>query len=120
VKAQLNIPMMTNANPEDVEKLFKIRDYAFNNILMIMAADGEFKQEEKAHLQQLAKQFKYHEAQVAGWVQLAEQKKLSMIWPYEKEDKQKVYSMMEKAAMSDNDLHASEKAILDQAKQFLN
>lgn len=120
VKSQLNIPMMTNANPEDVEKLFKIRDYAFNNILIIMAADGEFKQEEKAHLQQLAKQFKYHEAQVAGWIQLAEQKKLSMIWPYEKEDKQKVYAMMEKAAMADNDLHASEKALLDQAKQFLN
>ncbi len=120
VKAQLNIPMITNAQPEDTEKLFKIRDYAFNNILIIMAADGEFKQEEKNHLQQLAKQFKYHEAQVAGWVTLAEQKKLSLIWPYEVEDKKKVYTMMEKAAMADNEIQPAEKQLLDQAKQFLN
>jgi predicted lipid-binding transport protein (Tim44 family) len=120
LKSQLNVPMMTNANPEDTEKLFKIRDYAFNNILIIMAADGVFNAEEKQYVNQLAKEFKYNEAQVAGWAQLAEQKKLSLIWPYEKEDKQKVYAMMEKAAMADNDLHASEKALLDQAKQFLN
>lgn len=120
MKANIGVPMMTNANPEDTEKLFKVRDYAFNNILIIMAADGEFKQEEKTHLHDLAKQFKYNEAQVAGWVSLAEQGKLSMIWPFEKEDKQKVYSMMEKAAMSDNEMHASEKVLLDEAKQYLN
>ncbi len=121
VKSTLtDIPMITNANPEDTEKLFKVRDYAFNNILIIMAADGVYSDEEKAHVNQLAKQFKYHEQQVAGWVQLAEQKKLSMIWPYEKEDKQKVYAMMEKAAMADNQIQDSERQLLEQAKQYLN
>jgi predicted lipid-binding transport protein (Tim44 family) len=120
LKSQLNVPMVTNANPEDTEKLFKIRDYAFNNILIIMAADGVFSEDEKQHVNQLAKQFKYNEAQVSGWAMLAQQKKLSLIWPYEPEDKQKVYAMMEKAAMADNEIQPAEKALLDQAKQFLN
>lgn len=120
LKSQLGVPMITNANPEDTEKLFKVRDYAFNNILIIMAADGVFNEEEKQHVHQLAKQFKYNEAQVTGWVMLAEQKKLSMIWPFEKEDKQKVYSMMEKAAHADNHLHDAEEQLLQEAKQYLN
>lgn len=118
--SQLNVTMMTNANPEDTEKLFKVRDYAFNNILIIMAADGVFNEEEKQHVHQLAKQFKYHEAQVSGWVMLAEQKKLSMIWPFEKADKEKVYQMMEKAAHADNHLHETEEQLLQEAKQYLN
>ena len=121
IKAQLTgTPMVTTANPEDTEKLFKIRDYAFNNILIIMAADGEFKQEEKDYALKLAKQFKYNETQVGGWIDLAQQKKLSLIWPYEASDKKKVYEMMEKAAMADNELQPAEKVILDQAKAFLN
>jgi predicted lipid-binding transport protein (Tim44 family) len=120
IRSQITVPMFTNANPEDTEQLFKIRDYAFNNILIIMAADGEFKQEEKNLLQQLSKQFKYNEAQVAGWISLAEQKKLSMIWPVNTEDKHKVYAMMEKAAMADNELHDTEKVLLDEAKRYLN
>ena len=120
VKSQLDVPMFTNANPEDVEKAFKVRDYAFNNILIIMAADGVYNDAEKQHVAELAKQFKYSEAQVAGWVALAEQKKLSMIWPFEKDDKQKVYAMMEKAAHSDSELHATEEALLNEAKQYLN
>lgn len=120
LKSQLGVPMITNANPEDTEKLFKVRDYAFNNILIIMAADGVFNEEEKQHVHQLAKQFKYHEAQVSGWIMLAEQKKLSMIWPFEKEDKLKVYNMMEKAAHADNHLHDSEEQLLQEAKQYLN
>ncbi len=120
VKAQLNIPTITNVNPEDTEKLFKIRDYAFNNILMIMAADGVYSEDEKQHVNELARKFKYNEAQVSGWVMLAQQKKLSLIWPYDKADKQKVYQMMEKAAMADAEIQDSEKTLLDQAKQFLN
>jgi predicted lipid-binding transport protein (Tim44 family) len=120
LKSQLNVTMVTNANPEDTEKLFKVRDYAFNNILIIMAADGVFNEEEKKHVHDLAKQFKYNEAQVSGWVTLAEQKKLSMIWPFEKEDKLKVYAMMEKAAHADNHLHDTEEKLLQEAKQYLN
>lgn len=116
----VDIPFITNAQPEDTEKLFKVRDYAFNNILIIMASDGVFNEEEKAHVNQLAKQFKYNQAQVDGWVQLAEQKKLSLIWPFGKDDKQKVYAMMEKAALADSNIQDSEKQLLDQAKQFLN
>lgn len=120
MQAQLNVPMVTNANPEDTEKLFKVRDYAFNNIMIIMAADGVFNADEKKHINDLAKQFKYNEAQVTGWITLAEQKKLSLIWPFEKEDKQKVYAMMEKAAHSDNHLHETEEVMLKEAKQYLN
>jgi len=120
VKAQLNIPTFTNVNPEDTEKLFKIRDYAFNNILMIMAADGVYSEDEKLHVNELARKFKYNEAQVTGWVMLAQQKKLALIWPHDKADKQKVYNMMEKAAMADAEIQADEKALLDQAKQYLN
>jgi predicted lipid-binding transport protein (Tim44 family) len=120
LQTQLNIPMITNVNPEDTEKLFKIRDYAFNNILIIMAADGVFDEDEKNHVNQLAKQFKYNDAQVSGWITLAQQKKLSMIWPHAQDDKQKVYAMMEKAAMADDTIQAEEKQLLDQAKQFFN
>lgn len=119
-QVQLDIPMFTNAQPQDTEKLFKVRDYAFNNILIIMAADGVFNEEEKQHVHQLAKQFKFNDEQVKGWTQLAEQKKLSMIWPFEKEDKQKVFAMMEKAAMSDNEMHPTEQVLLDEARQQLN
>lgn len=120
VNSQLGVPTITNLNPEDTEKLFKVRDYAFNNILIIMAADGIYNDAEKQHVAQLSKQFKYSEAQVAGWVALAEQKKLSMIWPFEKADKQKVYAMMEKAAHADSELHGTEEVLLNEAKQYLN
>ena len=85
-----------------------------------MAADGVFDEQEKNHVNQLAKQFKYNEAQVSGWVMLAQQKKLSLIWPHAQEDKKKVYAMMEKAAMADDQIQPEEQMLLDQAKQFLN
>jgi hypothetical protein len=43
-----------------------------------------------------------------------------MIWPFEKEDKLKVYAMMEKAAHADNHLHDTEEKLLQEAKQYLN
>jgi len=119
MKDQLSGELVTAIMPEDSQKRYQLRDYVFNNILIIFGADGQFKDQEMIFLRKLIQNLKYNETKISEWIELAKQKKLSMIWPYSLEDKNKVYTLMEKAALADGSLTGEEKILLDEARKRL-
>jgi predicted lipid-binding transport protein (Tim44 family) len=107
------LPLITHAGVSDLDPLFKVRDYAINNVMLIVFADGKFDQSELAFVMKLTKKLGYDSQKIAGFVALGQNRQLTLRLPEDKKHAQKVYDIMFKAANADGHLHDEEKAILD-------
>lgn len=103
--------------PAKIDGLFKVRDYAFNNVLIMIAADGKFTDEEIEFANQIAKKWGYNTDKIQGMIEMARTGQLAIKMPEDVKDREKIYKLMEKAAHVDNHLDASEQALLDQVKR---
>ncbi|HEY1040343.1 MAG TPA: hypothetical protein VGF30_13095, partial [Bacteroidia bacterium] len=103
-------------NPKELDELFDVRDYAFNNVMLIIGADGSFANEEIEYANTLAKKWNYKPEKINGMFDLAKQGQLVMRLPEDHKKATKVYNMMEKAALADGNISSEEKAILDDVK----
>lgn len=111
--------VLTKTNPLKAQDVLKIKDYVLNNVLIMLAADGKFTDEEHRFLKKLQTDLKFEDGYLNGLYNLAEQKKLSLIWPIESKDKKAVYELMEKAAHVDANLSQEEKNILEESKSLI-
>ncbi len=105
--------MATNARVNDLDPLFKVRDYALNNVMLIVGADGVFNQQEVDFTTRLAKKLGYDNSKLAGMYDLAKNHQLTIRLPENKKGATKVYEMMLKAASADGNISAEEQKILD-------
>lgn len=94
----------------------KIRDYAFNNIMVIWAADGVFAKSEKSVAERLARRWGYKPSKMKTLFELAESGRLSIRMPESQKDRQRIIKMMEKAARSDGYIDPKEQEIIDGVK----
>ncbi len=102
------------------DSLYEVRDYAFNNMMVIFGADGIFADEEKAMAEGLAKKWGYKKEFIARIVEAAMSGRLSIRMPSDKIKTRKILELMNKAAMADGKIDPAEKQILDQiTKQYL-
>jgi predicted lipid-binding transport protein (Tim44 family) len=108
-----NFPLITHAGVQDLDPLFKVRDYALNNVMMIVAADGVFNQEEIDFTMKLAKKLGYDNDKLAGMYDLAKNNQLTVRLPEDQKNALKVYAIMMKAAAADGNIAPEEQAILD-------
>jgi uncharacterized Zn finger protein (UPF0148 family) len=109
---------MTNSVKAAVlDGVYDIKDYAMNNIMMIIAADGKFDNREKQLAEALAKKFGYKSAILDPLFKQAASGRLSIKMPEDRKKREKIYSLMFKAAMADNDLSAEESRLLDEVKK---
>jgi predicted lipid-binding transport protein (Tim44 family) len=107
------LPLVTNAGVKDLDPLFKVRDYALNNVMLIVAADGAFSNEEVDFTKRLAKKLGYDNAKLAGMYDLAKNNQLTIRLPENRKGALKVYEMMLKAASADGTISAEEQKILN-------
>ena len=105
-------------NIDALDDLFAVRDYALNNVLMMIAADGKITGEETDYINMLAKKWNYDLNKIQGFLMLAKTNKLVVRMPQDAKQKQKIIAMMEKAAILDNTITAEEQALLEQVKSL--
>jgi len=102
---------------DKLESLYDVRDYAFNNVLVVMAADGKFEQQETEMAQKLAKKWGYKVERIQPMFEMAKSNGLTIRMPDNQKKQQKIFKLMEKAAAIDGVVSPEEKALLDNVKQ---
>jgi predicted lipid-binding transport protein (Tim44 family) len=107
------LPLITNVGVKDLDPLFKVRDYAVNNVMMIIFADGKMEESELAFALKLMKKLGYDSKKIGGFISLGQNRQLTLRLPEDKKSAQKVYDIMFKAANADGEIHQTEKLILD-------
>lgn len=110
--------MTIGKDVDELNELFKVRDYALNNVLMMVAADGRITDEEMAFINQLAKKWNYDSNKIQGFLQLAVNNKLVLRMPQDAKQKENIIKQMEIAAKLDNNVSPEEQALLEQVKQM--
>jgi len=100
-----------------IENLYDVRDYAFNNLLVILAADGQFSEEEKEFAAKTAKSMGYDADKVSPLINMAKNGSLSIYMPTDEKKRTKIIKLMEKGAAIDNRISPEEQSILDDLKQ---
>ena len=90
------------------------RDYALNNVLIVIGADGVFDQREVAYVKKVAGEWGFPKDRLAGLIQEAQAHRLSLKQPQNEKHRQKMLKLMTKAAMADGGMSQEEKAILEQ------
>jgi tellurite resistance protein len=118
--SEQELPLLTNAGINDLDPIFKVRDYALNNVMMVIAADGIFKEEEVDFTKKLAKKLGYDNDKLAGMYDLAKNNQLTIRLPENRKGALKVYEMMLKAAAADGTISAEERLILDDVQKRIS
>jgi len=111
--------LVTGLEPDKLDALYEVRDYAFNNVMIIVSADGKFDEEEQKFAHKLARKWGYHPDKVQAVYEMARNRKLVLRLPEQPKKKQKVYDLMHKAAHLDGNVSAEEQAVLDEVKRLL-
>lgn len=103
-----------------IDGLYKVRDYAFNNVLILIAADGILDSEELKLANSLAKKWGYNLNKIQGLFDMAKNKKLGIRMPEDAKSRQKIYKLMVKAAKIDGNVSPEEQELLDGVKNQYN
>ena len=120
ISQQRHLPLTTHVNAQEVDPLYKVRDYAFNNIMMIVMADGQVSPQELEYVNKLSSKLGYDKNKLAGMFDMAKNRQLIIRLPEEKSKAEKVYSAMEKAAHADGHLDPREEAILSDVRKHIS
>ncbi len=99
-----------------LDKLIDVRDFALNNVMVIMASDGFFQDEEREFALQLAHKWGYNPDKLDPFFTMAQSGQLHIRMPDNPSKIAKIYRLMEKAAMADSTITNEERAVLDQIK----
>ncbi len=106
-----------NVPPARLDAIMKVRDYALNNVLVMIAADGVFADAEMAFARKLARRWGYAPARLEGLFQMASNRQLVFRIPPRPKDREKVYRMMLKAAAADGAIATEEQVVLHYYRQ---
>lgn len=96
----------------------EVRDYAFNNMLVVMTADGVITEEEKAMIYHMERMWNFSPEKVRALLDLANSHRLSLRMPHNKEAKAEVIQYMERAAAADHHVSEEEKQLIETAKSM--
>ncbi len=97
----------------DIDKLYDVRDFAFNNVMLVVAADGTFGEEERQFAEALAKKWGYDKEKLEPFFKMAQNGRLSLRMPDDPKKRLKIYRMMEKAAETDRNVSPEERLLLE-------
>jgi len=109
--------LVGGVNPNKIDGLFEVRDFALNNLLIMMAADGKFEAEEKALAERIAKRWGYKLEKIQPMFDMAKGKSLVVRMPDNQKQRKKIFHLMEKAAKVDGNVSKEEQELLDNIKK---
>lgn len=110
------LAMTTSADSDDLDELFEIRDYAFNNLLMIIGSDGEMTPKEMQFAQRVSHRFGYDDKKIAALYDLARNRRLVLRLPEKRKKAEKMFKLIQKAAAADGRITPEEQALLDEVR----
>ena len=108
--------LAVNKSVDDLDELYDVRDYAFNNMMVMIAADGVFAKEEMDYANSIAKKWNYSSDKLQGLLGMAKNKQLVIRMPENPKKKEKIIAQMEKVANLDGDISVEEAKILNDLK----
>ncbi|MBN2509127.1 MAG: TIM44-like domain-containing protein [Spirochaetales bacterium] len=106
----------SSTEPDLTAALYKTRDYAMNNLMIVISSDGVFKEEEEAFARKAAARWGYNVAKIQALFQMAKSGRLVLRMPESPKDRARIYRLLVKAASSDNEIHQEEQQVLDYVK----
>ncbi len=101
-----------------LDKLYDVRDYALNNTMIMIAADGKFADEEVDFVKQMARKWGFNVKKLDPMFKMAAAGRLSIKMPEKRKQKEKIFQLMKKAANADNEVSKEEQQLLDQVEEF--
>ncbi len=105
--------MTYSVKPSKIESLYDVRDYALNNIMILIAADGVFNEDEKNFAERLAAKWGYNTDKISPIFDMAMSGSLSIKMPDDRKKQKKIFKLMEEAAMADKEMSPEEVHILN-------
>ncbi|MFH0925901.1 MAG: TIM44-like domain-containing protein [bacterium] len=93
-------------------KTRELKDYVINNVIMVVMADGKIDPAEKESLVKLSGRYKISKDGINNLIALRKQRKLSLLFPEEREDRERVYKEMMNIASADGVINIDEKLLL--------
>lgn len=112
--------MIGQMDIDKLDSLFDVRDYAFNNVLIMIAADGVFDAQEKLFAEKIAKKWGYSVNKLKPMFDMALNGQLIIRMPDNEKQRKKIFKLMLKAAQADNNICKEEQSLLDNIKQQYN
>ena len=109
--------MTTRVTVNQLDPLFAVRDYALNNVMMIIGSDGAISMDELSFAQDLSRKMGYDLKKLAGLFDLAKNGKLALRLPEDRKSADKVLKLMETAAFADRRIAAQELALLEEVRE---
>lgn len=92
------------------------RDFALNNMMVVMMADGTLGEDEREFAVKIAKKLGYNSKKISALWEHSSANKLGIMMPDDKKTQQKVFKYMQKAAKIDGVVSEQEQAVLDDVK----
>jgi hypothetical protein len=111
-KNQSHDEKKVSTKPLNLDELYNIKDYAFNNMIVVIGADGVFSDKEKAFAAQMAKKFGYKPQKIEELFLMARAGRLSIRMPEDKNARSKIFHLMERTASVDDNVTAGEKRLV--------
>lgn len=103
-----------------IENLYDVKDYAFNNVMIMISADGVFAEEERQMAEDLAKKWNYRPDRIKPLFDMASAGRLSIRMPEDLGKRKKIYDLMRKFAEADNSIVSEEEDLLNYVRdEFL-
>lgn len=101
------------ADAEKLDDMLDVRDFAFNNVAVMVAADNQVTDDEMALMRKLAKKWGYNVNKIEPTIEMAVNKKLSIRMPDNPKKRRRIIDLMEKAAKVDGLISTEEQQLLD-------
>lgn len=105
--------MSYSVNTDLIDKLYDVRDFAFNNVMIVIAADGVYAEEEREFAEGLAKKWGYSVEKLQPFFAMAKNSQLVIRMPEDRKKQGKIFKLMKKAAESDQNVSPEERKLLD-------
>ncbi len=96
-----------------IDKLYDVRDFALNNVMLVIAADGVYAEEEREFAEDLAKKWGYSVDKLQPFFAMAQNGQLVIRMPDDQKKQRKIFKLMKKAAESDKSISMEEQRLLD-------
>jgi len=105
-------------DPVFLDKMYDVRDFALNNVIVMTAIDGHLDEREILFVKKLAKKWGFGVNKLEPMFKMSSRLKIKM--PENRKQRLRIYQLMEKAALADKKVAESEERLLARVKsEFL-
>lgn len=102
-----------------LDSLLSVKEFAIQNVMAVIAADGKITEEEEQFLDEFASKLKFKKSEKESIIALAKQNRLQLTLPEDQSAREKIYALMQDAAEADGVVQPQEKMILDYVKKIV-